>query len=433
MDKELAKKYGIRLQGDRIGVRLISQGNLRVEADSSRNKTARAALDNPGAFQPVSRDDLEPQSEDYIYPVYRALSQTILVWHYIDLRREGVLEASVPFLAGQTVYTNHRWDVEGWIGAVEKAWWDKPEESGTPFSVPGINARMKLDWKVNPKIARGILMDPPALHSVSVTFWFRWEKSHPELDDRQFWTMLGEEVDGRPVLIVVAEILGYDEISFVYQGADPEAKIVLPDEGAEENQEESLWIAAEKVALVDIFIKPKPGGVEMDKKLKALMEKLGVDPESYQTPEAALDRALELAATLPQEPDPEVAALAGVLKEYQLPAKEAGHLITAGIRYRDKLISELKANAALVMCGEGEQLTEDFVGAFTQRDIKQLEKTAELFRRKAEKQFPLRCQKCGSTNISSRSSVGLDLEALEQSEEKGRKKSNKIDTGRIHG
>ena len=428
--KHFEKKYGIVLKDKQIGIRLISQGQVIIEADSSKNKIAQAALDQLSTFQPASREDLEPKPDEYIYPVYRALSQTILLGHCIDLRREGVLEASVPMLIGQTIYPNHWAETESWIGAVESAWWDKPEESGTPLETSGINVRLKVDWKVNPKIARGILMDPPALHSVSTTFWFSWEKSHPDLDDRQFWTMLGEEVDGELVLIVVAEIMGYDEISLVYQGADPEAKIIPETEpGEEEQTEASLQLSAGEMtkpfSIAGIIKNPsQTGGAQMDEKLKELMAKLKAE-----TPEAALDIALAMAEH--PAPDEKVMAVAEVLKKYGVEPEKAEELLSAGDHYREKLEEDLKTFATLALCEESKKLPDGFIESQAKGDIGQLEAAVKVYRKMAEQKYPLKCQDCGGTNVSSRSSARPDLgEEAEKASQTGKLK---VDTSRIHG
>ena len=42
------------------------------------------------------------------------------------------------------------------------------------------------------------MMDPPAIHSNSVTVRFSWEKSHPELTDQQFYDKIGSyDKDGK--------------------------------------------------------------------------------------------------------------------------------------------------------------------------------------------------------------------------------------------
>ena len=384
---EILQKKGLRPGPERtLGMRL--EAKLIESGIDHLPGIQQASLDRNSTFQPETREDLEPKEEDYIYPVYRALSQTTMECHCIDVRRPGVLEASVPMLIGQTVYTDHNWNVEGWIGAVQDAWWDDPEQSGSGLPVPGINARFKIDWKANPKIARGILMVPPALHSVSATFWFEWQPSHPDMDEQDFWYMLGEEVDGRQVLVEVTKIVAYDEISLVYQGADIDAKIITQEKEAESENTAALLSKHE----------PQDGGEQMKELLEKLQKTLSVDTE-----EAALTKALELAAVPPI--DPAVLEAAKQIEKMGLSIQDAPALAATGVAYRERLTGDIERFAGLALCNEGEKLPEGFVEAQTKGDIKQLESSVEIYRKMAEKKLPLTCQKCGSHDIAGRSSV----------------------------
>jgi hypothetical protein len=101
--------------------------------------------------------------------------------------------------------------------------WD---ETGDQFGgVPGINAEYKIDALMNPRIARGLLMDPPAIHSTSMTVLFEFEFSHPDLVEQgRFWQLLGDEVEGSIVRLIVTKIQEYWEASLVFPGADRFAK-----------------------------------------------------------------------------------------------------------------------------------------------------------------------------------------------------------------
>ena len=175
-------------------------------------------------------DDIKPKDSDYIYPLFRAISQGLIEGYWIDYSKPGVLEAAVSLLQGQTVYTDHvYWRVENWVGSVNQAFWDA--DGAASGGVPGINAELKIDALLNPKIARGLLMKPPAIHSVSVTIVFEFEFSHPQLvEERRFWNLLGEEVDGEIVRLIVTKIVDFYEISLVYQGADRIAKKIDVDD-----------------------------------------------------------------------------------------------------------------------------------------------------------------------------------------------------------
>lgn len=178
----------------------------------------------------VKAEDLKPQNAEFIHPIFRALSETIVHkrWNPIDFGKNGILKASMQKLLGQTVYANHEAAVGNEIGAVSKVSWQAGYTTEDGIKVPaGINAEFKIDGKAHPTIARGIMMDPPAIHSNSVTVSFAWEKSHPKMDDDTFRAKLGKKADdGELVRRVVTNVINFHETSLVAHGADPYAQIV---------------------------------------------------------------------------------------------------------------------------------------------------------------------------------------------------------------
>lgn len=160
---------------------------------------------------------LKPDHEAYIdFPV-RALSKILISSLWLDVSQGNVLQRSAPLLKGRTVFPDHNVNIENWLGVVlDSAWNGKA-------SPPGIDAQVRVHPYANPKIAMGLLTDPPAINRVSVTFWFQWKKSH-DMEDDNFWRMLGREVDDEIVRIIVTEIEDYGELSLVWFGADPGAK-----------------------------------------------------------------------------------------------------------------------------------------------------------------------------------------------------------------
>lgn len=182
-------------------------------------------------YPDVDPKDFNPSSEDFIEPVFRMLSAGIVArnWSPTDFSREGVLKNSMNLLLGQTVNCDHETNIANAIGSVKEVYWQDSytiNKNGKKILVPaGINAKLRIDGKANPRIARGILMDPPSIHSNSVTVRFLWEKSHPEMEDRDFWYKLGEvDKDGRLICKVATKIIGYYETSLVSHGADPFAQ-----------------------------------------------------------------------------------------------------------------------------------------------------------------------------------------------------------------
>lgn len=187
----------------------------------------------------LSKEELTPKDEEFIEPMFRLLSATIVSKNYnpTDFSANGVLKASMKMLLGQTVNCDHETNIGNAIGSVSKVIWQEAYKEGN-FTIPaGINGILKIDGKANPRIARGILMEPPSIHSNSVTVQFKWDKSHPEMEDNEFYEKLGTyDAKGNMVRRMVTEVVRYLETSLVSHGADSFAqkigdggKIINPD------------------------------------------------------------------------------------------------------------------------------------------------------------------------------------------------------------
>ena len=180
----------------------------------------------------LTKEDLTPNADEFIEPVFRLLSATIVSknWNPTDFSQPGVLKASMRMLLGQTVNCDHSTDIGNAIGSVSQVMWQEGYKDGN-FMIPaGINGVLKIDGKANPRIARGILMDPPSIHSNSVTVQFKWDKSHPGMNDRDFWDKLGTyDEKGNMIRKVVTEVVRYLETSLVSHGADSFAQKIGED------------------------------------------------------------------------------------------------------------------------------------------------------------------------------------------------------------
>lgn len=171
----------------------------------------------------LDKSELTPKDEEFIEPMFRLLSETIVSknWNPTDFGQNGVLKASMKMLLGQTVNCDHETNIGNAIGAVSQVVWQEAYKDGS-FTIPaGINGVLKIDGKANPRIARGILMEPPSIHSNSVTVQFKWDKSHPNMEDNEFYQKLGT-YDSKGVMVrrIVTEIVRYLETSLVSHGAD---------------------------------------------------------------------------------------------------------------------------------------------------------------------------------------------------------------------
>lgn len=175
-----------------------------------------------------SAEDIKPKDSDFIYPVFRMLSEVIVRKSYnpVDFSMNGVLKSSMKKLLGQTVYPNHDAIVGNELGSVSEVEWQESYKAKNGIIIPaGINATLKIDALSHPNVARKIQMEPPAIHSNSVTVEFEWEMSHPSLTSDEFWRAIGTlGKDGKLIRRIASNIRNYHETSFVPHGADPFAQ-----------------------------------------------------------------------------------------------------------------------------------------------------------------------------------------------------------------
>ncbi len=210
------------------------------------------------------------EDEKYIYPVFRALSKIVIPGYWLNFSLGDVLKKSVELIKHQTVYPNHDTDVEKWLGVVEDSVWSQNSEPA------GIDITLKIDKVINPRIAEGLKMRPPALHSGSAGIRFKWVKSHPDLEG--FWNKLGTTVENKLVTIDITEITSYTEFSVVYQGADPYAKqqLRVADFG-NEDYPDAATIADADASLNENTHAQEETNVKLKKKQ---CEKLGLKTET---------------------------------------------------------------------------------------------------------------------------------------------------------
>lgn len=237
-------------QTDKIDFNDLANKVLHKNINITENGLFDTVAPNFNNYYPeVSEEDLKMEDKDFIFPVYRGLSETIVNGNFTDFSMNSVLKQSMSKLKGQTVYVNHDMIVGAHIGVVMDTKWSESYKSGALIVPAGINTKLKIDIKSNPNIARGIMMDPPAIHSVSATLQFAWEKSHSKMEDNEFWTKLGTPgPDKQMVRKVAIDIVRYYELSMVSHGADPYAKRVgedgklIPENLARQFSQNSLGI-----------------------------------------------------------------------------------------------------------------------------------------------------------------------------------------------
>lgn len=208
-------------------LKLSATSSLIVTADNRDASTGEAVLRTEGGILlpgghlqlAASPPAISPVDEtgDHYFAVFRALSKILVPGYFVDFSDADVLKVSTHLLKNQTVYPNHWRDVERWVGTVSESAWNEKSDPA------GIDILLRISKKHNERIVDGL--KEGAIHSGSVGVRYAWKKSHEEEDrDWYFWDMLGQEVNGEIVRLIVTRIYGYDEYSLVYQGGDPYAK-----------------------------------------------------------------------------------------------------------------------------------------------------------------------------------------------------------------
>lgn len=222
-----------------IGNYLSDESYKPKPTDISKFGLFDSSAPNYVSFDPsVTKEDFSPKDEDFIYPEFRLLSETTVraTFSPIDFSKNGVLKASMDLLEGTPIFPDHEPSVGNSLGIIHSLYWQEAYVLDGLQIPAGINARLKLDGKANPRIARLLLMKPPAINSTSVSVSYSWEKSHKDMDDNTFWSMFGKTgPDGELVRKVVNRIVAYPEVSLVSLGADRfaqkinDGKIVNPN------------------------------------------------------------------------------------------------------------------------------------------------------------------------------------------------------------
>jgi hypothetical protein len=370
-------------------------------------------------YPEVTAEDLKPKDDEFISPTFRLLSETIVHRRYnpIDFSMNGVLKSSMSKLLGQSVYTNHDAQIGNEVGSVaEVAWQDSYTTKGGLKVPAGIIGVLKIDGKSHPKIARAIMMSPPAIHSNSVTVSFAWEKSHPKMSDEEFMSKIGTfGEDKQLVRRIVTEIGAYHETSLVAHGADPWAqvtdgngKIINPEYAVSQNSAKGgsqVYFYSYKTDLLSLSAEEdeiKNLETQSDTNmLKELQQFLGLDDAT--TFEQCMAKLQENKAAFAdsQTAVTNLTAQVNTLNEElttlkgQTPVETPEHKI--GKAHLVALKAETVANHKKVY-GDANAFMLDIINNATEPSV--IEGFNKQFTDALEAKFPLTCKDCNGHNVS---------------------------------
>lgn len=324
---------------------------------------------------PVPAGNPIPTDERYVYATFRGLSQIFLPNRGLDFSSDGVLEAAVGLLKNKTVYPNHDFtDIYNWLGVVSNSFWDaKGEKTG---GVPGINCEIKIDAFLNYRVACGVMMNPPAINSMSLTVLFEFDYSHPQLvEERRFWNLLGEEVDGDIVRLIVTKIIDFWEASLVFLGEDRLAK----NHGGKPNAGGDADDDADDTESFSAANSKLPTNSNEEKTMKLTTEQkteLGIEFDGEDVPETEILKAAETLAAKNKGFDPaNIAAL------------------TAKSELADKLLGEKRAEvlrlARVAELGAAEGELDDIIKlTIGDAAYDRLESLHKYYEKKSAEKFP---------------------------------------------
>lgn len=444
------------------------EGIHRIMKEQTQEGLEKLGLFDSGSpnysvyYPDVTPQDLAPEDSDFIYPVYRLLSEVIIDPKYraVDFSQTSALKKSMPLLVGQSIYIDHETATGTAMGTILEVFWQESYTLGGKTIPAGINGVLKIDGKSNPRIARSIMMDPPSIHSVSVSINFSWKPSHPEMDENEFRNLLGTFAkDGRRVTKVVDNIRAYLELSLVSHGADPFAKQIrdgkivmathankiyelslsadlmkkqphmminpygnpLPYEYA------SMSFKAIDTVNTNLFNKNKP---ESNMELQDLIESLGLSAQGIENEEtfiAHIQEQLTLAAsatglkteveTLTAERDQlqtEVETLTSERDQLQtkvetLSGEENAKLAVIG----NTALASARAEAIkFYRLAKANNIDENIEASINTAELAAANSFTETFKAEYEAAVPLTCQDCHSTNVSRKSSKAATAEKL---------------------
>lgn len=406
-------------------------------------------------YPEVTAEDLKPKDDEFIEPVFRLLSEVIVYKGVpIDFTKKGVLKASMKKLLGQTVNIDHEVMVGNAIGAVSQVFWQDSYKTASGITVPaGINGKLKIDGKSNPRIARGIMMNPPSIHSNSVTVRYKWEPSHKFENKSDFYEKVGTyDKDGQLIRCVVTEVISYSETSLVSHGADPFAQKV-EENGQIVNPEYAVRTAAfsaDKKLTGHVFydLKEFESGfmldatipesfnnnnnneIGMEELIKSLTTELGFKEgdltqenlgekliESFKNKETQIQTLTDNNSTLETDKENLTNSLSDLQGKYDT--------LEADSKEVDNVLKLTREEATrLYQSVHGEEGTSGILQMIADADLKMATAFLKQYRKEAEDKFSASCKDCGSTNVSRVSASSSREGIVNEDEDEGEGNSN---------
>lgn len=394
-----------------------------------------------------SLKDLTISEDGYIEPVYRLLTEVVVAKKYnpTDFSAKGVLKNSMHLLVGQTVYTDHYTAINNQVGVIKEVYWQEAYEENGVIVPAGINGVLRIDAESNPKLSRGILMNPPSIHSNSVSVTFAWEPSHKFADLWEFYDKLGTyDEKGELVRRIVTNIQSYSETSLVSHGADPFAQKILDNGrinnithaaatyyGAMSNKEDYNEVAKRNIYFGDFksldtlenglldYEKIHNTGKTNNKGEDNSVNFNNMDKgkkEDEQKVETQLDLSSlfgEGLLTLKEGEEMDLGVVKNSILQLRKEVKTLTLKSVIADRYVDTVRNLTLENFKKVSGGE-DKTDETLLSLIKTTNIEVLESLNNSYQTQLEEKFKLKCSKCGSYEVNRASSQNENEEEEEE-------------------
>lgn len=171
-----------------------------------------------------------PEMNDFFMFPFRHISATVVgsgTYKATDFSNDGVLKKSTKYLTGKPAFLNHQQITGTEVGVVGEVEWVNAYTHTTGVKIPGgIEGPFVIDSKLHGDLVRKMSSPVSPINSSSVSVDFEWEASHEFERDSDFYWHLGEMIDGTEVRRIVKEVVDYYESSLVWLGADPYARML---------------------------------------------------------------------------------------------------------------------------------------------------------------------------------------------------------------
>lgn len=436
-DNEESKKY------------IASKFNYCVAPSGQMTEAQRKQLGIfDSDFNPdVKKGQLKPLPEDYMLFPFRLISATIVgsgSWKSTDFSNVNVLKESLPLISFIPAFKDHNLQIDKSIGTIGQCEWVEAS-NGVPA---GIDGPYVIDMKLQPELCRKLMAPVPEIQSSSVTVVFDWESSHEFENEYDFYYHVGEMLDGREVTRVVTKIHEYIESSLVYAGADCYAKKknedgtyvniplnreVISNSKKFEDKDEFVQLFKTNNRLYEVVNYSKENiaalksnythKIDEDMQIKiALSKVLNVKPEEVteemisqftmvKTEEfnkekenfSKLNQTIESLNAKVTEKETEVTSLTKNVNDLKAEIESNKQFVQLGNDYISLLRKEAVDAYTKSVLNKTDQVILDRINSTT--DVKSLESDIKLFNGKLITEFSGHCVKCGSKDISFRSSA----------------------------